>query len=400
MVKITSLEASFYNDVWEQLGKVTPTIETSDTLPAACYSDQEFFEYERQIIFGNSWVSIGREDQLSMPGDYITLELASVPLIILKNRNGVLRAYANSCRHRGMYLLEGKGCVRAITCPFHGWTYSLDGNLVSAPKIQSLKGPNKSGFDLVSIPITVSDGFVFVSLKNTPPKIEKWLGDFSQKHAPWALDDFVTTHQQEFEVACNWKLFLDVFCEWYHLPYVHSKLVGGHYGPPDPIDTVDGNYTSQFGMIEGRGGLSGELSVNEHDELAFPTISTLKGRDRKGGRYSWGFPNIVFSANPDALWLYEAFPVTVDKTRIVFSFCFPPETTNEVDFENRAKNYYKRLEVAVQEDIVILEKQQKGLSIPYQRTGRYCLELEPMVAKFAHWYAQQLLASQNTKSTS
>ena len=400
MTKATGLNAPFYDDVWKQLRKVTPTIEKSNTLPAACYSDQQIFEYERQVVFNNSWICIGREDQLTNVGDYAALDLAGVPLIILKNKKGFLRAFVNSCRHRGMYLLEGRGCIRAITCPFHGWTYNLDGSLVSAPKIQSLRGTNKSDFNLISIPLAVADGFAFVSLRNNPPKIDRWLGDFSERHAPWSLNNFVTTFREEFEVACNWKLFLDVFCEWYHLPYVHSKLVGGHYGVPEPIDKVNGNYASQFGMIEGRGGLSGEFSKKKHDQLALPMIPTIKGRDRLGGRYSWVFPNLVFSANPDALWLYEAFPMTVDRTRIIFSFCFPPETTNEVDFESRAKNYYKRLQTAVQEDIVILEKQQKGLSIPYQRTGRYCLELEPMVAKFAHWYAQQLLASQNTKSAS
>ena len=392
MPKALNLEGTMYPEVWAQLSRVSSCADTSSTLPAACYSDTLFFEYEKQCVFHNSWVSIGRDDKFKGTGSYVTMELANIPLIILRDQKGLLKAFANTCRHRGTALLENKGRVRSISCPFHGWTYDLNGVLIAAPKMEHLELCGKRDFNLISFPIKVKDGFAFINLSKNALTIDKWLGNFSTFHAPWEMSNFKITHHREFEVSCNWKLFLDVFCEWYHLPYVHSKLVGGHYGVPEPIDEVIGNYCSQFGQIEGRGGLSGEFSKKEHQERAFPMIPSLKGKNQFGGRYSWVFPNLVFSTNPDSLWLYVVSPITPSRTRVEFSFCFPSATTKMPDFKKRAEFYYTRLQTAVEEDIIILERQQKGLSVPFQRSGRYCASLEPMVANFAHWYAKTLLA--------
>ena len=387
MQKALDLDPASDARIWAQLGKVRPPIETSETLPAVCYSDPAFFAREQRAIFHRSWIAIGRADRWQATGDYSALDLAGVPTIVLRDKAGVLRAFANTCRHRGMPLLEGEGRVRAISCPFHNWTYRLDGSLRAAPRIDRQPGFDKESMGLVPFRLETRDGFAFVCFDETAPSLDQWLGDFSALHAPWSLGELVTTHRRAFEVACNWKPFLEVFSEWYHLPFVHSKSIDSLYAKPDPGGDVEGRYASQFGETEGRGGL-----LEKSQDQSFPMIRSLQGRNRMGGRYTWVYPNLVFSANPDALWAYEAHPIAADRTRIVFSFCFPRETLEEPDFEARAACYYERIETALAEDIPILERQHKGLSTRYDRPGRYCTALEPIVANFACWYAETMLA--------
>ncbi len=369
------------------LAAVRAPIETSATLPPGCYSDPEVLRCERDEIFRRSWIGLGRADRWREPGDYAALDLAGVPLLVLRDRQGGLRAFANSCRHRGSLLLEGEGCRPLITCPFHAWVYGLDGGLRVAPSVDQLPGFDKADHGLVRFRAEERHGFAFVCLDPDAADLDAWLGDFPALHAPWALDRLVTTRRRELEVACNWKVFLEVFNEYYHLPSVHPDSIGDLYAPPDPPDLTEGCYASQFGATEGTGGL-----LEESQDQGLPLIPGLAGRNRHGVRYSWVFPNLTFAAGADALWVYDAVPLAPDRTRVGMTVCFPPETVALDDFEARAKHYYHRMDAALAEDVPALERQQAGLTSPYARQGRFAPLLEPNVASFAFWYAERMRA--------
>jgi len=365
-----------------RLNAVAPPLETAATLPPACYSDPAWYQHELGRIFHRAWLSVGRTDQWAAPGDYVALEVAGVPVIVLRDECGRLRAFANTCRHRGTLLLEGSGNTSLITCPFHGWCYGLDGALRGAPSMGRVPHFNHEQLGLVPFRVDTRDGFVFLCFDEGAASLDEWLGDFSERHAEWRLDRLVTTHRRELEVACNWKAFLEVFCEWYHLPYTHRDTLGELYAPPDAMDESRGCYTTQFGETQGRGGL---LADRQDDEL--PLIPSLAGRNRQGARYTWVFPNLALSANPDSVWAYQAYPLGPARTRVTLFFCVPPETTASTSFEARARGYHERLERVLDEDIAMLERQQRGLCTPHGRQGRFCPTLEPMVATFACWYA-------------
>ena len=369
----------------EALTGVAPPIATSQTLPPACYREQAILEAEMQTIFARSWVNVGRADQWPSGGDYMTVEVADVPLVLVRDADGLLRAFSNVCRHRGARLLSGSGNCRVIRCPFHRWTYALDGHLLTAPRMPENSDFRRADYGLVEGRVAQSDGFVFVCLDDNAPDLQDTLGDFSALHAQWALDGLVTTRRREFEVDCNWKGFLEVFNEYYHLPYVHPNTLSNLYADPDEPTPVRGQYASQFGSTEGTGGL---LESEQH--LALPTMAGLQGRNRAGVRYSWVFPNLTFAAGTDAVWVYETYPLTARRTRVVMSACFPVETIEQADFESKVSHYYKRLDDAIAEDIPALENQQAGVNSKLARAGRYCPLLEPNVANFAFWYAQQL----------
>ncbi|MGI9412655.1 MAG: aromatic ring-hydroxylating oxygenase subunit alpha [Hyphomicrobiales bacterium] len=371
-------------DLRAALARVRQPIETAATLPPACYTDEALFRTERDAIFGSSWIGVGRADRWNTAGDYSAMTVAGVPVVVLRDKQGNLRAYANTCRHRGARLLEGDGTCRGIKCPFHGWAYGLDGRLVGAPRMERTDGFDRSDFGLVAFRIETRDGFAFLNFDAGAPPLDTWLGDFSDLHRPWSLADMVSTRRREFEVACNWKSFVEVFNEYYHLPYVHPDSIDSIYALPDDADETTGAYASQFGATEGTGGL-----LEGQQEHALPTIGTLTGRNRQGVRYTWMSPNMTFAASNEAVWVYEVYPVEPGRTRVGMTACFPAETAARDGFEASAAYYYERLDAAIAEDIPALEGQQLGLASPYARQGRYSF-LEDSVARFAHWYAGRI----------
>ena len=303
------------------LARVRHPIDEAATLPPACYADDTVFATERDAIFRTSWIGIGRADRWKQPGDYTAQVIAGVPTIILRDQTGALRAFANSCRHRGALLLEGDGNCGGIKCPFHGWAYKLDGRLAGTPRMDQTKNFDKSDYGLVPFSTAERDGFAFLSFEAERTDIDAWLGDFSKLHSPWSMADLVSTRRREFEVRCNWKNFVEVFNEYYHLPYVHPDTVDGLYELPDAPDATSGAYATQFGATQGTGGL-----LEDQQAHVFPAIKSLTGRNRQGVRYTWTFPNMTFAASTEAMWVYEVYPLAPDRTHVAMTACFPAET--------------------------------------------------------------------------
>ncbi len=358
--------------------------ERAESLPPRCYTSQAFLDIEFERVLRSSWASLGRADRVAGPGTYAAVTLAGAPIVLIRDREGALRAFANSCRHRGTKLLEGTGACRAIKCPFHGWSYALDGRLTWAPEMDEAVGFDKADYGLVPVRLAERDGFVFVNLDGTAPELDDWLGDFSALHAPWRLAEMVTARRCEFEVACNWKLFLEVFNEYYHLRGVHRDSIGDRYEAPDAPEAVVGHYATQFGGHEGVSGL-----LEGDQDQAMPTIEGLEGRNRGGTRYTWVFPNMAFAAATDAIWVYDVNPLAPDRTRVGMTCGFARSTTELPDFTERAAAYLRRLDVAIAEDIAVLERQHAGLDSPLARQGRFAPRMEPNVSVFERWIVER-----------
>ena len=354
------------------------------SLPPVCYVDAGWARHEA-ALFRRGWIGVGRADQVAEPGAYRTLDFAGQSLILLRDREGVLRAFANSCRHRAARLLDGAGECRGIRCPFHSWAYRLDGRLVAAPHMEDAPGFERADYGLVAYRAEERLGFVFLCLDDSAPPLDTVLGDFAAIHAPWPLVSLVTTRRRELHVDCNWKAFLEVFNEYYHLPFVHKDSIDDVYALPDPATPVTGTYASQFGGTEGTGGL-----LQDQQQHALPPMPGLTGREAAGVRYTWVFPNMTFAAGTDALWVYEAYPLGPDQCQVVQTACFPPETLALPGAEARIAAYHERLDAALDEDIPALVNQQRGLSHPDARQGRFQPLLEPNVAAFARWYAETM----------
>ncbi len=355
------------------------------SLPPPFYASPELQAIEAEKIFRSGWVGLGRADRWRDAGDYSAMDIAGVPVVVVRDRDGTLRGFANSCRHRGARLVGDEGNCRGFKCPFHGWAYKLNGSLAGVPHMDLAENFVRADYGLVRFTIEERVGFAFLSMTGDAPGIDEWLGDFATLHAPWKLGRLVSTRRLEFEVACNWKPFLEVFNEYYHLPYAHANSINGVYRPPDPSDRTTGCYVSQFGETEGTGGL-----LQGDQEHALPVMKSLKGRNRNGVRYTWVFPNLTFAAGAEAVWVYETYPLGPGRCRVGMTACFAPETVAESGFDDRVQHYYDRLDAAIDEDIPALQDQQIGLASPFARPGRFSPMLEANVAGFARWYAERM----------
>ncbi|MFT5657648.1 MAG: phenylpropionate dioxygenase-like ring-hydroxylating dioxygenase large terminal subunit [Gammaproteobacteria bacterium] len=373
------MNSKSFNDA---LSNCMRPVDEASSLPAACYHSEEILQSEIESIFYKGWLGLGRVDRFKEAGQYETMEIADVSVILIMDRDEKLHAFNNACRHRGARLLEGDGKCRAIRCPFHCWNYGVDGKLVAAPHMEDTKGFNYDTSGLVEFELKIHAGFIFVCFSQNPPDFEQNIGDFDQIHSPWPIEPLISTRRIRFESDCNWKLFLDVFNEYYHLPSVHPDSINDVYKKPDAGDITTGAYASQFGETEGTGGLLTDEQIH-----TLPPIPGLSGRT--GTRYTWIFPNMTFAASTEAMWIYEAYPLGPRRCVVYQTLCFPQQSVDLPDFEEKVKYYYERFDAAVVEDCVALSNQQLGLNSPFTIPGRYSVGLEPNVSMFANWYAKQ-----------
>ena len=368
------------------LAKCLLPIDRAWSLPPLCYTKPQITDLEIANIFQNQWFCVGRADQMACAGDYTCIDFFNLSIILVRDNDLNYRAFANTCRHRGARLLDGSGKIGGIRCPFHSWAYKLDGSLAGAPHMEAANDFCKSEFNLISYKVNECLGFLFVCLSHEGPELENTLLDFSSTHSPWPIETLMSRRLRSFEVDCNWKMFLEVFNEYYHLPFVHPNSIDDVYRTPDPSDSVNGAFASQFGGTDGTGGL---LQTTQQKPL--PLMPGISGKEAAGVRYSWVFPNMTFAIGIDAMWVYHVYPLTSDRCLVYQTACFPPETIQHDDFDDRVVAYYHRLDAALAEDIPALTNQQKGLSNPDAQQGRFQPLLEPNVARFANWYAAQMM---------
>ena len=194
----------------------------AETAPAWCYTSPDFYQREVERIWKKIWNFVGSVDQIAKPGDYFTLTFVGVPLIILRDQDGAIRAFANTCRHRGSELLEGKGNCKLIVCPYHSWTYELNGRLRGAPEMDQTVNFDSEKSGLIPIKIDTWGGFLFINFDPDCPPLAQHLGDLPEKLAPYNLENMTLVRRKIYDMKCNWKLFVENAKEAYHIGTVHK----------------------------------------------------------------------------------------------------------------------------------------------------------------------------------
>lgn len=372
--------------LFEELDQLSKQRLATRSLPAEVYVDEAILAAEKRSLFARGWVGLGRSDRCKVAGDYIAVNIADTEVAVIRGNDGHLRALSNSCLHRGTRLLEpGSGRTRSIVCPFHSWTYALDGVLKGAPGMRSNENFDIASCRLPTFRVAEHHGFMFVCLSDRTTNVNDWLDGFDPVHQPWPLADVATCRRREFEVHCNWKLFLDVFNEYYHLPTVHPNSINDAYGVPDSIDQVAGQFTTQFG----RTNATASLLSRDRRQPGLPAMVIPDGRHEQGTRYTWCFPNMTFAASADCLWMFDVLPLGSSRTQVGMTICAPPQSMDMPNFGSVIERYYRRFDVAIEEDIEILLRQQAGVASRAASQGPFSTA-EPSVARFASWYAENL----------
>ena len=213
--------------VEELLVSTSLPFESTRAMPPSVYTSEKFLEQELEHIFSKDWFCLGRIDGLANAGDYMTCELAGQPIVVISDQNGVLRAISNVCLHRMSTLLKGRGNARSVVCPYHAWTYSLNGTLRGAPAMGLNEGFCKDQYKLLQVRCQEWLGWVFVSLNADAPNVYYQLQAVEEIIGGYDLANYSESFYEEHVWDTNWKVLAEKFMESYHLPVCHGGTIGG-----------------------------------------------------------------------------------------------------------------------------------------------------------------------------
>lgn len=356
----------------------------AETLPPDCYTSEAFYRREVETIFLKVWNFIGRADRIPNPGDYVAFEFVGVPVVVVRGRDGKVRAFANSCRHRGAKVMQGEGHCTVMSCPYHAWTYAIDdGRLIGAMEMDETAGFAKKDFGLLPLRLELWGGFMFLNFDKDAAPLSDWLGDLPEVLASYDLDNMVTTRRVEYDLACNWKVYVENAMESYHVPTVHQQTLQKQKRDHNPPIPTKGEYCGLFTRHTGsRALLPGAKG--------FPYIRTLEGLANEGTYYVLINPSTMFGLTYDCMWWLELHPISAGRTKLIVGSCFPEETTKRDDFEELVGNYYERWNKSIVEDNDISDIQQIGLSSPFVQPGRFSY-MEPLVHTIDNWVLDRVL---------
>jgi len=365
-------------------------------LPAEAYYDQRQYEREMSRIWQRNWVYVGRSTELPKPRSFVTFELGDQRVLLVRDEKGRLRGYYNTCRHRGAKLCtEAHGTLRsdAIICPYHAWTYGLDGALLRTTSKIVQEGFDPVDYPLYPIGVHEWRGFVYVALTDSPPDFASmWDVPLTQLDR-WPLEDLVVGHVMHRTIACNWKIFWENYNECLHCPSVHPQLSSlvPIYGRGLLEERDDPQWQTHESSPDPRwkGGVrEGARTWSLDGQATGRGFSGLSEEDLKlGYSYMTGMPSTLIAAHVDYVRVVRLLPLGPEQTDMRVEYLFPRETLedetadirNAVDFTN----------TVMAEDAAVCELTQGGLhSAPHSR-GLIMPE-EYMIRRFHEWIAAEL----------
>jgi phenylpropionate dioxygenase-like ring-hydroxylating dioxygenase large terminal subunit len=337
----------------------------SRMLPRAAYVDPAVFAWEERHFFGGGWLCVGRSDQLPNPGDQRAEGSADGGSVLLvRGDDGTVRAFANTCRHRGHELLPcgQTASNRAIVCPYHAWAYTLRGGLRAAAGFRHQPGFADADWGLAELPVTEWHGLVFVDGSGQAPPLSNALGTLEDIVAPYEPERLVVAGTHEYETSANWKILTENYHECYHCPAIHPELCkvsppksGENYTAPGTW--VGGTMDLREGMdTMSLGGTSGGVPLRGLDAAGLHTVI-----------YVNLFPNVLISLHPDYVMTHRLLPLAADRTRIECTWAFAPEALDRPGFDpGYAVDFW---DITNRQDWAACESVQRGLSSPHARPG-------------------------------
>ena len=340
------------------------------TLPAKLYFDPEVFAAEKDRIFARSWQVVGHRDQVMNAGDYFTTELMGEPLLIVRDAEGKLRAFYNVCRHRAGPPAEGCGSRKVFRCGYHGWTYGLDGGLISATEIEGVEGFSPEDFGLVSVLVGEWFDFIFVNLEPEAEPLRESLRQLAQQTEKYPLTGLKLFERRSYEMNCNWKTYVDNYLEGYHLPSVHPGLNRELDFNAYVVEPY-ASHVRQFSPI--RGAQPGDTLPRRYQET-----------DDLTADYFWIFPNWMLNCYPDNVSLNIVLPISPERSLAIFEW-YLPEKEHGSSAATASVEFSDQIQI---EDVAICEKVQRNLHSRSYSHGRFSVKQERGVHAFHRMYAK------------
>ena len=344
-----------------------PNLARASTLPASWYTDPNRLLLEQQKIFKRTWQYATSLDPLKLPGNYVSVDVCGIPIVLTHDMKGNIRAFYNVCRHRAGVVARGAGNRKTLQCQYHGWLYGLDGGLKNTPEFEGVENFDKDNFGLIPIRVETWGGFAFVNMSGDAPSLKEYLGNIPAETEHFDFSSMRRVERREYVIQANWKVYVDNYLEGYHLPIAHPGLFKEIDYAQYRVDTFR-YYSSQYAPIR---------PVRTEDS-AGRVYTQLQGDDR--AFYYWLFPNFMLNLYPGNLQINIIVPLSYDKTLTIFEWYFSDPGTP--DTWNTLQDSIAFSDQVQKEDIQLCEDVWRNLQTGIYTQGRYCVKRENGVHHF------------------
>ena len=330
----------------------------AETIPAAWYRDPRVAELERRTVFAASWQMAGRSAQVVAPGAFLTAGVAGEPLVVVRGDDGELRAFFNVCRHHAAAVAsELCGTASVLRCPYHGWSYGLDGSLKGTPEFEGVSDFDRAQHGLVPLAVAEWEGFVFVRVCDEGKALSEFLGSLVARVEPLRISRLRFFERRSYELSCNWKVFVDNYLDGgYHVPHLHKGLSSVLRYADYTIENGE-RFCLQSSPLKA--------------EAAEAETAAVRGGDR--ACYFWLYPNFMINVYAGVMDTNLVLPLAVDRTRVVFDFFFADVSEDAAAANRRSVEVAERIQ---EEDVAICESVQRGLGSRAYRAGRLSVRRE------------------------
>jgi choline monooxygenase len=332
-------------------------LEMASTIPAAWYVDERITRLENQQVFGGNWIAVGRIDQVAAAGQFFTFDLAGEPLVIVRGTDNKLRAFFNVCRHHAAAVVTAPcGLAQLLRCPYHGWTYGLDGSLKGTPEFAGVCNFDRAENGLLPVRVETWENFIFVNLDQQAPALEDFLGDLPQRLAPLSIAKLGFFARKSYTLACNWKVYVDNYLDGgYHVPHLHKSL-------NSVLDYTE--YTIENG---------GHYALQSSPMVASQDASVAHTRTGDRAYYYWLYPNFMINIYQGVMDTNLVLPLGTDSCQVVFDFFFADTSAERTQYNEESVAVSDRVQA---EDVDICESVQRGLHSRAYNAGRLSVRRE------------------------
>jgi glycine betaine catabolism A len=300
------------------------------TLAAKYYTSSEIYQAEKEKIFAREWLYAGRADEIPNAGDYFLADVMGESLIVVRAPDGRVRALFNVCRHRGTRMCETERgrFSGAIQCPYHAWTYGLDGRLMAARNMQATEGFEKSEWPLVQAGIAQWEGFLFINLAREPKPFAEAFAPLVGRFAKWHIGELRSAKRISYDLRCNWKLVAQNYSECYHCPVIHPQLDKLSPWDSGRNDLGEGPFLGGFMTMRAHGG-----SMTLDGKTSRPPVGDVDGEELDRVYYYSIFPSMLLSLHPDYVMAHRLVPTGVDTVHVDCDWLFDPTSMAAADFD-------------------------------------------------------------------
>jgi nitrite reductase/ring-hydroxylating ferredoxin subunit len=365
-------------------------LDVAETLPAACYTDASFYEFEKEALFNHEWLCVGRADWVKAPGDYFTTQIVGEPIVVAHARDGVIRAMSSVCQHRSMLVAEGRGNARGFVCPYHHWVYGLDGRLVNAPAMERTCGFDKTAVRLPEFKVEAWLGFLFINFDPDAAPLAPRLAKVAEAIACYDLAGAECAQTMTGQFGWNWKVMFENNNDGYHASKLHQGPL--HDFVPSELATFPPSEPADAGFLRFNDTLHPDASFNPTQRAVLPIFPKLSPTDRGRMTFANVPPTLSLVLTSDLvifLILRATGPESMEQdTGILVA----PGAMQDPAFSHRLEMIMTSAGKIIAQDMHVDALVQQGLRSRFARRGRYSWQ-EGAQGQFNHWLVPRYRAA-------